>query len=629
MESPTRNVNEVIDPGPVVAATGMNSEVASLSIATSSASISETPSSSDGTATTSESMTYQTPPQRAPIVITRPTRRITMTYQTPLQRAPIVITRPTRRPITRIQTVLTFPSTPALPAADCVNTKIDDTICDNKSDSEGSSGESAADGSDHELQLESTVIPSPTTTRDGIATRTRSKHPVISDGITTATESMTYQTPRRRPSRRAVTVQQLPAALPTTDYVNGGTLSTCDDRSDSEGSSSDGSELSLNQLELDAPSDPDIIESDPECGPELHLESTESDSVTLQSDDDESVPESKYNSGSSDDSSDDNPVNTVTNGKDEVKESYSLPTVHVPSANIQLATPPRYNTRASHRSPESDQQELMDRAYALQVQRELQFERSARSSNKAAGSSSSTSAPLGSLGSSRSARLNSRITSTCVCGNADPSTVTTVTSIDIAFATSAATAAATAASRSTAAAVPAAATDTSIDDLVAIYNRPTIEEIANHGALFSSVPYSSRTKFQYRCAILFVQYQAASRSKDKQDMINIIAQIMKLPNEMLNKHIGSSNTVTAEGAISALTTQTTTTAAATVQLHPVSDASIEDQSGGEEEKAIEDEHIEAESEGGVRQRVRALSRRRQRTEGGPQRGVALLYPIEV
>ena len=31
----------------------------------------------------------------------------------------------------------------------------------------------------------------------------------------------------------------------------------------------------------------------------------------------------------------------------------------------------------------------------------------------------------------------------------------------------------------------------------------------------------------------------------------------------------------------------------------------------------------------LRQRVRALSRRRQRTEGGPQRGVALLYPIEV
>ena len=31
----------------------------------------------------------------------------------------------------------------------------------------------------------------------------------------------------------------------------------------------------------------------------------------------------------------------------------------------------------------------------------------------------------------------------------------------------------------------------------------------------------------------------------------------------------------------------------------------------------------------LRQRVRALFRRRQRTEGGPQRGVALLYPIEV
>ena len=134
--------------------------------------------------------------------------------------------------------------------------------------------------------------------------------------------------------------------------------SICENKSDSEGSSSDGSEL--------------------------QLESTESDnSVTLQSDDDEPVPESEY------DFSDDNPVSTVINGKDEVKESSSLPTV--PMANIPLVTPPRYNTRSSHRSPESDHQELMDHAYALRVQRELQFERSAGSSNKATGSSSSTS----------------------------------------------------------------------------------------------------------------------------------------------------------------------------------------------------------------------------------------------
>lgn len=66
---------------------------------------------------------------------------------------------------------------------------------------------------------------------------------------------------------------------------------------------------------------------------------------------------------------------------------------------------------------------------------------------------------------------------------------------------------------------------------------PTIEQIANHGHLFSSVPYSSRSKFQYRCGILLEKYSAAAQTNDKEGMISAIAQLMQVPDEMLNKHI--------------------------------------------------------------------------------------------
>ena len=288
--------------------------------------------------------------------------------------------------------------------------------------------------------------------------------------------------------------------------------SICENKSDSEGSSSDGSEL--------------------------QLESTESDnSVTLQSDDDEPVPESEY------DFSDDNPVSTVINGKDEVKESSSLPTV--PMANIPLVTPPRYNTRASHRSPESDHQELMDHAYALRVQRELQFERSAGSSNKATGSSSSTSnsMPLRSPGSSdRRARSGTSSSSVCHSGNVNQSTSTssnTAGAADQIINRPRAPVNSSSAGPSNAANLDQPFPPPS--GLELDNPRSTMEGIANHPQLDRSVSYSYKRRFQKESRKHFNHYFAASHMEDPITMVDMIVKLLKIPGYMCVKRPKKAN----------------------------------------------------------------------------------------
>jgi hypothetical protein len=72
-------------------------------------------------------------------------------------------------------------------------------------------------------------------------------------------------------------------------------------------------------------------------------------------------------------------------------------------------------------------------------------------------------------------------------------------------------------------------------------SRPSVDEIANHGPLYSSVPYSALARFQHHCALYFQKYLQANQDKDSGAKVDAIALLLQSPRFILSKNLGAAS----------------------------------------------------------------------------------------